>query len=120
MLERQYALFLQTLNANDMPAASGHLQTLQAQMQPDSLLRLRAEAWFAVRSGDNALARLRYQAVLERVPGDEGASINLASIESRSDKRELARQILGDALRVNPDSDAIRDALFRFKGPAGN
>ena len=119
-LEKRFALFLQAMKANDLVGAGQHLKALQAQMPAGTLSRLRAEAWFALRNGQDVLARQAYQNILEQSSGDEEASVNLASIEARSDRREVARQILNDALRSNPDSDALRHAVSRFKTPVVN
>jgi hypothetical protein len=76
--EKRFALFLQAMKTSDLPAAQTQLQRLRQQMTGNSMTLLRAEAWFALASGDVAGARARYTGLLERLPGDEEASINLA------------------------------------------
>ncbi|MNW11217.1 hypothetical protein D3C71_2086130 [compost metagenome] len=46
--------------------------------------------------------------------GDEEAAINLASIQARQQKPEEARATLDAALRLRPDSAALRAALGQF------
>ena len=119
-IEKRYALFLQAMKANDLVVAGEQLKALQVKMPAGILSRLRAEAWFALRSGQDATARQAYRDILEQSPGDEEASVNLASIEARADRREVARQVLNDALRRNPDSDVLHHAVGRFKTPTAN
>lgn len=119
-VEKRYALFLASMKAGDLVGAREQLTALQSQIPPGTMSRLRAEAWFALQSGNEVDARRGYQDILERVPGDEEASINLASIEARAGHRESARQVLTDALANNPGSEALLATLARFKAPARN
>jgi hypothetical protein len=119
-IEDRFSLLLQTTKKNDLVGALEHLKTVQSQLPPTNILRLRAEAWFALKNGDDSTARRAYTDILERTNFDEEASINLASIETRASRREAARQILAEALRNRPDSEALRAALNRFNAPAGN
>ncbi|MBV8619552.1 MAG: tetratricopeptide repeat protein [Curvibacter sp.] len=113
--EQRFALFLQAMKTNDLPAAEAQLKHLREQMSPSSVTLLRAEAWYALDSGDTAGARRQYNAILERLPGDEEASINLASLELADHHVEQARRLLHEALGQNPDSDALKAALARFR-----
>jgi predicted Zn-dependent protease len=119
-VEQRYALFLASMKAGDLAAAREQLAGLQSQIPPGTMTRLRAEAWFALQSGDEPTARRSYQDMLERLPGDEEAAINLASMEARAGQREKARQVLSDALAYNPGSETLLAALARFKAPARN
>ncbi|BEU94475.1 hypothetical protein ACDW_01800 [Acidovorax sp. DW039] len=119
-VEQRYALFLASMKAGDLAAAREQLSGLQSQIPPGTMTRLRAEAWFALQSGDEPTARRSYQDMLERLPGDEEAAINLASMEARAGQREKARQVLSDALAYNPGSETLLAALARFKAPARN
>jgi tetratricopeptide (TPR) repeat protein len=114
--EQRFGQFLAAMRAANLPEAERHLAALRLQLRPDSVSLLRAEAWMATSRGEHAVARRKYQDVLERIPGDEEASINLASIEAAQKKPEVARQILAEALRVSPDSDALKAALAGFRG----
>ncbi len=113
--EKRFALFLQAMKTSDLPGAQTQLQHLRRQMTGNSMTLLRAEAWFALASGDTAGARARYTSLLERLPGDEEASINLASLELREQHVEPARRLLHEALTQNPDSEAVKAALARFR-----
>ena len=119
-IENRFGLLLQAVKINACPNAAEHLKVLQSQLPPSNVLRLRAEAWYALKTGDTTAARRAYSEILERTGSDEEASINLASIEAKDHRKELARQILADALRNNPDSEALRITLNRFNAPLGN
>lgn len=119
-LESRLPIFLQAMKADNLVAAGEQLAELQKQLPQGALTRLRAEAWFSLRSGNVATARQTYRAILERIPGDEEASLNLAFIEAQANRRELALQVLTEGLRGNPESEPVREALARFKMPVGN
>jgi Meckel syndrome type 1 protein len=119
-LERRLALFLSAMKANELDAAKVQLTVVQELLVPGALSRLRAEAWFALRTGDRDLARQTYHHILERAPGDEEASLNLASLEAQANRSDVVGQILADGLRGNPDSTALRDALVRFNAVGRN
>lgn len=119
-VQKRFALFLQAMKSNDMVGAGEQLKGLQNTLPAGTLSRSRAEAWFALRSGQGTTARQAYRDILVQVPGDEEASVNLASIEARADRREVARQVLSDALLSNPDSEVLRHALSRFKATGAN
>ena len=113
-LEQRLSLFLSAMKSNEIDAAKVQLTAVQELLVPGALTRLRAEAWFALRSGNAALANQTYRHILERVPGDEEASLNLASLEAQANRGEWVGQVLADGLRGNPDSTALREALGRF------
>ena len=94
--------------------AERELAALKARLPEGSLGLLRAQAWFDLRAGHDAAAGDGYRAILERMPGDEEAAINLASIQSRQQKPEEARATLDAAVRLQPGSAALRAALAQF------
>lgn len=94
--------------------AERELAALRERLPAGSLGLLRAQAWFDLRAGRDAAAEGGYRAILERMPGDEEAAINLASIQSRQQKPEEARSTLDAAARLQPDSAALRAALAQF------
>ncbi len=119
-VDKRLALFLQATSNNDMPSALEQLKVVQQRTPPGNVSRVRAEAWYAMRTGDTAAAKRSYADILDRFPDDEEASINLASLEVREGRGEAARQLLANALRSHPDSETLRDTLKRFKASTGN
>ncbi|KQM70125.1 lipopolysaccharide assembly protein LapB [Xylophilus sp. Leaf220] len=114
-VEKRFGLFLQTMRDNDLPAAEQHLMALRQDLPRSSVSLLRAEGWYAMARGDTDGAARHYQDILERLPGDEEASINLAGIESRRQRTEVARQILADGVRAHPESESLKSALAGFR-----
>ncbi|GAA6121395.1 tetratricopeptide repeat protein [Acidovorax sp. FG27] len=114
-VEQRFNLFLQGMRANDLVAAEQHLAALRRELPAGSLSLLRAEGWFALARGDADAAAATYQNILNRLPGDEEASINLASIEARRQRTEAARQVLAEAVRLHPESESLKAALARFR-----
>ncbi len=114
-VEQRFNAFLQAMRTGDMPGAGQHLAALRRDLPPGSVSLLRAEGWYALAGGDADAAARIYQDLLDRLPGDEEASINLASIEARRQRGEAARKILADAVRVHPESESLKSALARFQ-----
>jgi len=113
-VELRFARLVTAMKEGRDSDAERELAALRERLPAGSLGLLRAQAWFDLRGGRDAAAASGYRAILERMPGDEEASINLASIQSRQNKPEEARATLDTALRLQPDSSALRAALGQF------
>lgn len=99
------------LEARDEAQALRHLQGIRNRLPEGSLARLRAEGWHAYRTGDAERAQRVYRRLLEKLPGDENASLTLASIERQGQRPDQAREVLARSLRNNPNSTVLRAAL---------
>lgn len=99
------------LEARDEAQALRHLQGIRNRLPEGSLARLRAEGWHAYRTGDAERAQRVYRRLLEKLPGDENASLTLASIERQGQRPDQAREVLARSLRHNPNSAVLRAAL---------
>lgn len=99
------------LEARDEAQAQRHLQGIRNRLPEGSLARLRAEGWHAYRTGDAERAQRVYRRLLEKLPGDENASLTLASIERQGQRPDQAREVLARSLRHNPNSTVLRAAL---------
>lgn len=113
-VELRFARFVVAMKESRTEDAERELAALRERLPAGSLGLLRAQAWFDLRAGRDAAAEGGYRAILERMPGDEEAAINLASIQSRQQKPEEARSTLDAAARLQPDSAALRAALAQF------
>src|SRR3990167_8210170 len=113
-VELRFARFVVAMKESRSDDAERELAALRERLPAGSLGLLRAQAWFDLRAGRDAAAEGGYRAILERMPGDEEAAINLASIQSRQQKSEEARATLDAAARLQPDSAALRAALAQF------
>lgn len=113
-VEQRFAEFMVAMNAQDWSAAQQQLDALRKRLPPQAVGLLRAQAWFDLQRGELDQARQGYQQLLERMPGDEEAAVNLASVLSRQGQGEAARQVLLQAVQIRPDAPRLRDALRRF------
>lgn len=113
-IELRFARFVAAMKESRTADAEQELALLKARLPAGSLGLMRAQAWFDLRAGRDASAVDLYRAILDRMPGDEEAAINLASIQSRQYKTEDARATLDAAARLQPDSAALRAALAQF------
>lgn len=101
----------QALERQDNALALSKLQGIQAMLPESSVARLRAESWFAHQTGDLDSASHIYGRLLAKMPGDELASVNLASIEKKRQRPEQANAVLAKAYRQNPSSVVLRAAI---------
>ena len=115
--QQNFQAFVQAMQAKDVERANTHLNALAGQLPPSSLSLLRARAWYALETGQTAAAQDYYKSLLERLPGDEEASVNLAALELQAQRIEPARKLLREALVQHPDSEEIKAALARFRSP---
>lgn len=80
-------------------------------LPPRSLTLLRMQAWLAHERGDVASALALYRRILERVPGDQTAAINLAILEAAHGNGASARQRLRRLRADDSESRAIEHAI---------
>lgn len=102
------------LASRDQTLAQGHLAAIQSRLPESSVARLRAEAWFAHQTGDADGASQLYRRLLSKLPGDEHTSLNLASVEKRRQRPDVAKEVLSRALQHNPASSGLREALSQL------
>jgi hypothetical protein len=113
-VELVFARYVTAMKEGRDADAERALGTLKERLPAGSIGLLRAQAWYDLRAGRDAAAADGYRAIIERMPGDEEAAINLASIQARQQKPEEARATLDAAVRLQPDSVALRAALAQF------
>lgn len=106
-----FDVFNRALLDRDIALAKRQLLAIQSNLPEFSIARLRAEAWFAQQTAEVDAARRLYLRLLEKLPGDEAASVNLATIERNQLRFDAAKDALTKALRNNPNSTVLRAAL---------
>ena len=99
------------LAGHDVDTARQQLQAIQAKLPASSVARLRAEAWFAHQTDDLDGAQRLYRRLLDKLSGDEHASLNLAAIERKRQRFDQAKDVLTKSLRQNPNSAVLRTAV---------
>lgn len=113
-VELVFARYVTAMKEGRGADAERALGMLKERLPAGSIGLLRAQAWYDLRAGRDAAAADGYRAIIERIPSDEESAINLASIQARQQKPEEARATLDAALRLQPDSAALRAALAQF------
>lgn len=101
-----FAEFSAALAANDLVRGKSLLDQLSAALAPNSLSLLRAQAWYAFKSGDLGGANRLYRELLDRLPGDENATLSLASLEARAGRPGEAYALVNELVQRDPDSVA--------------
>lgn len=101
----------QALAGHDVDTARRQLQAIQTKLPESSVARLRAEAWFAHQTDDLDGAQRLYRRLLDKLSGDEHASLNLAAIERKRLRFDQAKDVLAKSLRQNPHSAVLRTAV---------
>ncbi|MCR6685642.1 tetratricopeptide repeat protein [Pseudoxanthomonas sp.] len=96
---------------HDAEATAAAIARLQALLPAGSLTLLRARAWAAHGQGDYARAEQLYRAILDRVPDDEHAGVNLALLDARRGEMAEARARLDRMAARNARSPQIVQAL---------
>jgi hypothetical protein len=117
-IAQRFAQFMAAMNVSDMAGAQAELDALSKRLPPEALGLVRAQAWFDLKANHPDAAMKGYRSVLDRLPGDEEAAINLASLLSHAGHAEAARAVLAQAAQINPDSVPLRNALRRFNPDA--
>lgn len=113
-VELLFARFVAAMKSGQQTDAEQALAALKQQLPAGAIGLVRAQAWFDLQAGRDTAAAEGYRTILDRMPGDEEAAINLASIQSRQHQSEEARATLDAAARLQPDSTALRAALSHF------
>lgn len=106
---------MSTLNAavadQDAEATANAIARLQTLLPAQSLTLLRARAWAAHGNGDYSEAERLYRTILDRVPDDEHAGVNLALLDARRGDMDDARARLDRMAARNSRSPQIAQAL---------
>lgn len=104
------------LAAHDAQASAQLLSTLGRQLPDSSLTLLRARAWAAHSQGDSNAADTHYRAVLQRLPDDEQAGVNLALLEAARGDGDAAQARLRRLASHNGQSPLITRAMEQIAG----
>jgi tetratricopeptide (TPR) repeat protein len=110
----RYAAIGRALETGDRAAAQNALNSLEQELPASSLTLLRARAWVAGSGSDIVAARNAYSAILARLPEDENALLNMAALEAKDGKMDIARTLIAQALSANPESAAAKAAHQRL------
>lgn len=95
-------------------AAEGALERARERLPRSHVLLLRLEGWHALQRGRNRQAIDFYERLLQRLPGDAEAAVNLAYLHLERAQPEKARRVLDEALEHEPRSARLRQAYQRL------
>jgi predicted Zn-dependent protease len=113
-VEQQFADLTVAMKTQNWEEAQRLLGTLRQRLPGSNIALLRAQAWTDLQQGRSAKSIEGYRELLQRLPGDEEAAINLAGLLLQSNEAEAARQTLLQAAQLHPDSARLRGALRQF------
>ncbi len=112
---RAVAEIEEALRSGELVRSKTLIDELAAQLPPQSLTLLRMQAWHAHQSGDRAGAMALYAEIVQRVPADRYAAINLALLEAEQGDVDGASQRLR-ALRFSGGDSAELAAAMALVG----
>lgn len=105
-LAERFDAMNRALETRDEASAKQHLQAIRSVLPENSVARQRAQAWFAYRTGDLALAQSIYRRLLERLPGDEQASATLAALQASAPAPERVSEARAQSVGHTQDQAA--------------
>ena len=103
------------VGSGDDAAVDTALHRLEAALPEKSLTLLRMHAWVSYARGDFAGAAQAYRDIIERVPDDENASINIAILDARNGHVGRARARLSSLALQHAGSPQITRALAELE-----
>jgi len=100
-------LFSSAMSAGNYEEARAHLTQLQAKLPAQSITSLRMQAWYAVDTSDDTTAREVFMRILDRVPDDQNAGVNIALIDWRANRFSAALARIDRLHQLYPDSSLV-------------
>lgn len=104
--------------ADDTQAAGTALVRLEALLPKESLTLLRTQAWVAHASNDMQAAEQLYRQIIERMPDDANAGVNVALLDARRGEVDNARKRLQRLSGLYPRSTQVSRALSELDAAA--
>lgn len=96
------------IQAKKTEEAQALLQQLETRLPAESITLLRLNAWNRMQGGDQVQAMALYRQIVQRLPGDESASINLALLHWQSGQQVEAKRLMGALAERHPESDVVQ------------
>jgi len=100
-------LFSSEMSAGNYEQARSHLGKLQSKLPAQSITLLRMQAWYAVDTSDDDSARGLFLRILDRVPDDQNAGVNVALIDWRAKRYSAALARIDRLHQLYPDSSLV-------------
>jgi len=106
-----FADFEQAMRIGDLDGGKAHLDDLASLLPARSLTLLRMQAWHAHQSDDTATAIALYGEIVQRIPNDPNAVINLALLEAAQGDVDGASQRLRTLRSMDGESAELAAAM---------
>lgn len=100
-------LFSGEMSAGNYEQARSHLSKLQSKLPAQSITLLRMQAWYAVDTSDDDSARGLFLRIIDRVPDDQNAGVNIALIDWRAKRFSAALARIDRLHQIYPDSPLV-------------
>lgn len=100
-------LFSSEMSAGNYEQARSHLSKLQSKLPAQSITLLRMQAWYSVDTSDDDSARGLFLRILDRVPNDQNAGVNIALIDWRAQRFASALARIDRLHQMYPDSALV-------------
>ncbi len=100
-------LFSSEMSSGNYDQAYSHLSKLQSKLPAQSITLLRMQAWYAVDTSDDNAARGLFLRILDRVPEDQNAGVNVALIDWRDKNFSAALARIDRLHQKYPDSSLV-------------
>ncbi len=100
-------LFSSEMSAGNFEQAREYLAKLQAKLPAQSITLLRMQAWYSVDTSDDNAAREIFLRILDRVPDDQNAGVNIALIDWRANRFSAALARIDRLHQMYPDSSLV-------------
>ena len=100
-------LFSSEMSSGNYDQAYSHLSKLQSKLPAQSITLLRMQAWYAVDTSDDNAARGLFLRILDRVPEDQNAGVNVALIDWRAKNFSAALARIDRLHQKYPDSSLV-------------
>lgn len=105
--QQRIAAMRQAMADGDERLAARHLQALEEALPESSLTLLRVQAWWQRENDQPEQAIVLYQQVLERLPDDMDAGLNLAALYWQQQRADSALDILRELRQRHPESAQV-------------
>lgn len=117
-IQSAFQTFLAQTQAADWAAARQTQDSVLLALGPEHVMSLRMQAYLALRQSELDKARRHYQRLLERLPDDREAGLNVALIDWRQGQQDAARKRLAGLADRFPADPEIRAMILNLRQPA--
>lgn len=119
LVAQRVEAFSAAMRSDQSGDAGEALAALEDVLAPRSLTLIRMQAWFAFSRTRDHEARKLYQNILQRVPDDITAGVNIAVIDWRNQRRRAARSRISELHIRFPDSALVQRYWYAMQRRGG-